>query len=352
MLSAKRCLLLWLVASAMVAFAQSGGENPQVGLISTQAVAFNPVNDKVYVVDQRQGSVSEIDAVTNSSSSIEVGARPDAIAIDVVNGRVYVANSRLGTVSVIDPNEHAVTDTVPAGPHPYVLAVNSSSEKVYVTNTFSDVVAVIDEKTNKADMIHAGSADNVAVDSKTGRVLLIGYEDPNIRTFSEALGSIQKTLVGEHLWGLSVNAATGAVYVTRTGKAELIEIKSGQITSVPVGATPCAVAVNPQTNSVYVANYADSTVSVIDGTTHTAMATIPVGLHPQALAIDSAANLVYVANTHGNSVSVIDGAKQTVIATLPAGENPFAIAAIPNRRRAVVANLNGPSYTIIDVAGR
>ena len=43
--------------------------------------------------------------------------------------------------------------------------------------------------------------------------------------------------------------------------------------SLVVGSTPYAVAVNPVTNKVYVANAGGTTVTVIDGTTNT---TIPV----------------------------------------------------------------------------
>jgi YVTN family beta-propeller protein len=47
-----------------------------------------------------------------------------------------------------------------------------------------------------------------------------------------------------------------------------------------VGASPIAIAVNPVTNMVYVANFDGNTVSVIDGTTNTVVATPGVGGGP------------------------------------------------------------------------
>ena len=348
------CFLVGLVLLASAAgVVHAEGESPRVGLISTQAAVFNPVNGKVYVVEERHGSVAVVDPITNRSSSVQVGAHPDAIGVNTSNGRVYVTNSGDGTVSVLDPKSNTVIATVRAGPHPYVLAVNSSNGKVYVTNTFSDLVAVIEGGTNTVQMLHAGSADNVAVDSLRSRVFLIGYENPNVRILGEASSEFLKTLGGEHLWGLTVNGLTGAVYVTRSGNAEVVAIESGHTTSIPVGGMPCAVAVNPKTNFVYVLNYRDSNVTAINGSTNTPVATIGVGLHPQALAIDPAANLVYVANTHDNSVTVIDGAKQAALITVPGGEQPFAIAAVPSRQKLVVANLSGPhAYTIVDLGPR
>lgn len=47
--------------------------------------------------------------------------------------------------------------------------------------------------------------------------------------------------------------------------------------TVPVGQTPYGVAVNPETNKIYVANYSPGTVSVIDGSTNTVVSTLAVG---------------------------------------------------------------------------
>ena len=77
-----------------------------------------------------------------------------------------------------------------------------------------------------------------------------------------------------------------------------------------------AVAVNPATETIYVANRNDNTVSVIDGRacngSHTAgcgqdWPTLAVGTSPQALAVNKATNTIYVTNTNDDTVSVIDG---------------------------------------------
>ncbi len=47
--------------------------------------------------------------------------------------------------------------------------------------------------------------------------------------------------------------------------------------TVTVGASPFALAVDPVTSRIYVANTASNTVSVIDGATDTVTATVSVG---------------------------------------------------------------------------
>jgi YVTN family beta-propeller protein len=50
--------------------------------------------------------------------------------------------------------------------------------------------------------------------------------------------------------------------------------------TITVGTSPQGVAVNPSTNTVYVANFYGNTLSVIAGSTNTVAATVSVGRHP------------------------------------------------------------------------
>jgi YVTN family beta-propeller protein len=53
------------------------------------------------------------------------------------------------------------------------------------------------------------------------------------------------------------------------------------------------------------ANLGDGTVSVISGRTGTVTGTIPVGTGPRGVAVNPVTNTVYVANFFDNTVSVI-----------------------------------------------
>ena len=99
-----------------------------------------------------------------------------------------------------------------------------------------------------------------------------------------------------------INAATGAVTAT-----------------IPVGAYPYGVAVDPAAGTVYVANTAADTVSVINAATGAVTATIPVGSYPYGVAVDPAAGTVYVANSADDAVSVITDPVITTTSPLPPG---------------------------------
>ncbi|MDA8218490.1 MAG: YncE family protein [Dehalococcoidales bacterium] len=74
---------------------------------------------------------------------------------------------------------------------------------------------------------------------------------------------------------------------------------------IAVGKGPSGLAVNPGVGHVYVANWSDGTVSVIDTSTDTVIETVAVGMNPRAVALNPLTKRVYVANYGSGNVSVI-----------------------------------------------
>ena len=68
------------------------------------------------------------------------------------------------------------------------------------------------------------------------------------------------------------------------------------IDAVDVGAGPMGAAVNPEDDRIYVANYHDDTISVIDSVTHEIITTIAVSDGPQSIAVNTSTNRIYVGN--------------------------------------------------------
>jgi DNA-binding beta-propeller fold protein YncE len=125
-----------------------------------------------------------------------------------------------------------------------------------------------------------------------------------------------------------VDEATNTIYVENQGDGTVSVINgadcNGTDTSgcnqswptVTVGNSPQALGLNPNNHTVYVTNTDDDTVSVIDGNrcngTNTSgcgqtPATIPVGAGPRAVGILFDKNTVFVGNRDDLTVSVIDG---------------------------------------------
>jgi YVTN family beta-propeller protein len=79
------------------------------------------------------------------------------------------------------------------------------------------------------------------------------------------------------------------------------------------GNCPNFVSVNPSTNMVYVANYYDNTISVLDGKTNRVTITIPVDPHPSAISVNLSTNIIYVSSRAHKLISVINGTTNTMI---------------------------------------
>lgn len=332
--------------------ASAQSTQPATVLLSNRAIALNTSNGKVYAVDEAHGTVSIMNSTTGSALTVKVGEGPDALAVNQTTGRVYVANSGSATVSVLDGEKDSVIATVNAGPHPYVLAVNETTNKIYVTNSFSDIVMEIDGATENTVPLKIGSADNIIADPASNRIFLIGYEDPEVTVLNGATHAVGKISAGMHLWGMALDESLNVLYTTQTtgGNLLALNLKSNEKKVIPTGAIPCAIAINPKTHTIYVANYGDNSVTVISGRTHTAVAKIVVGKHPQALAIDSTANLVYVANAHSDNITIIDGRTHRVIGARSAGKNPYGIIIASEGKKLYTANAGQPSLTEIKLA--
>ena len=120
------------------------------------------------------------------------------------------------------------------------------------------------------------------------------------------------------------------------------------IATVPVSFGPAAVTSDSAKGEVFVANFFDNTVSVIDDTTNTVTATIPVGSSPRGIAYDSGKSEIFVSNSADNTVSVINDTTNTVTATIPVGSAPLGIAYDSGKGEVFVANNNAGTVSVID----
>jgi YVTN family beta-propeller protein len=82
-------------------------------------------------------------------------------------------------------------------------------------------------------------------------------------------------------------------------------------------------------------------LAVINGVTNKISATIPVGSDLQAVAVNPATNILYVANSAGNSVSVISGVTNTVVSTLTVKTSPDSLVITTETGSAFVTGISG-----------
>ncbi len=121
-------------------------------------------------------------------------------------------------------------------------------------------------------------------------------------------------------WGL-VTAATPLPSVPPTA--------TPTATAVPVASATATPWTQPPRRLVYVSNYDDSTLTVIDAAARRTIATVPVGAGPLGVTATAAGRLVVTANFQDHSLSLLATATGRVVGNidLPGAPNALAIAA-------------------------
>jgi YVTN family beta-propeller protein len=108
---------------------------------------------------------------------------------------------------------------------------------------------------------------------------------------------------------------------------------------------------------LYVSDWADRRVLVVDPETLRTIERIPVGEHPNQLALHPTDNRLFVACASSNSVSVIDTSTGQVVETIftalfpqaPEGSTPDALCIAPDGETLYVANADNNCIVVVDI---
>lgn len=309
--------------------------------------------------------------------SLPVGNAPAFAAEEYSTHTLYVANAGDNTVSVVNlatcgsnvSGCARTSPTIDVGNLPLGVAVDEATDTVYVANAVDGTVSVIDGSTcNAGDTsgcgqtpttVSVGAFDNALVVDPVTNTVFVTNQDASPGTVSVIDG----------------NSCNGT---NPSGCANQPEV------TIPVGGGASALAVNPVTDTVYIANTGEdsnnnpvpdgNTLSVIDGATCRAsdlggcepVGTAPVGTSPAAVAVDQTSNTVYAANTydgavHESTVSVLNGAtcdaadasgcgSQTP-PEVTVGADAIGLAVDSNNHSVYVTNANDDTISVIDDTG-
>lgn len=161
--------------------------------------------------------------------------------------------------------------------------------------------------------------------------------------------------VGKRPEAVAVDPDSHTVWTANYGDGTVSVIDTVQravVATIRVGNGAVGVAVDPRSHTAYVSNHRDDTVSVIDTVRRVVVATVGVGTNPWGVAVDSFSGAAYVANMWDYSVSVIDPETHRVVATIPVGKNPYGVAVDPTTHTAYVANSSDSTLSAIDTQTR
>ncbi len=137
--------------------------------------------------------------------------------------------------------------------------------------------------------------------------------------------------VGAAPVAIATDLGLGMVYVANSGDGTVSAIKgTAAALSWHVGGTPGPMVADAVLGQLYVADTTGKKVVVLNSKTGAVLTTLPTVLTPTAMALNPATHAVFVANTGtSGSVVVIDGVHDqiaTTIGSLPVGAASISVA--------------------------
>jgi YVTN family beta-propeller protein len=331
--------------------------------------AVNEGDDDMSVIDARTCNATESAGCRQVAPALMIGGATSAfvnpgndggagaVAVDPTTDTLYATSQDENNVSVLNGARCDATDTsgctafaptTTVGNGTQGVAADPATNTVYVTNRNDDTASVIDSSACNAR--HLSGCDRAWPTFK----------------------------VGDYAQDLRVDVATDTIYVVNANDNTVSVVNGatcnahdtsgcGQTAAtVNVGSVPYAIAIDQLTDTIYVANMGDNTVSVIDGATcngtnragcDQAPPVVTVGNSPNGIAIDQRTDTIYVANNGDNTVSVIDGATcngtQTVGCghtprTVAVGNSPYPIDVDQRTGTVYVGNIGDSTMSLID----
>ncbi len=194
------------------------------------------------------------------TAEITVGVNPVAIAANPSNEQIYVVNRGDHTVSII--KNGVVTQTVTVGITPTHVAVNPVTNYAYVSNSGDNTVTVINGDTHATSTIPVGDEPgDIAINPKSGDVYVINEGTTGSLSVLSGATLLQTKMLPDSPHAVDVNPATGYIYVVGgeddAGTITVLSATLASETYVPIGHAPHDIAVLPGTEGdlAYVAMY-------------------------------------------------------------------------------------------------
>ncbi len=275
-------------------------------------MAFDPVNGDLYVTDLLSSQLIVVNGTTNQVVGfVALDTTPYGIAYDPVTNSIYVDDYYAGNVSIVNTTRNAVVGYLPAGVEPWGIAYDGANHDLYVTNPGSDNVTVLNPATKKVvtalNLTTAPGA--IAYDPKSSTIFVGEYDVGNVSVFNAKSNAlIRNSTTGNEVYTIAVDPGTGRAFVGNYGSDNVTVLgPKGQELglSVAAGVGVFGSVYDPQNGDVYVVSFDSDLVTVINSTTASGVGGYSTGTGPVAAAVDPVSGTVYVADYDSDSLTLL-----------------------------------------------
>ncbi len=335
---------------------QGAAVNPNTGKLYvtyTGAYYFNPSGSNAYsyvfVLKPNETQLPGVTAEDTPQSpkaslvateTLGVGAGAVDATINTRTNTLYIANSGTNNVSVFNPVNGMINATIPTGASPRAITVNEAANMLYTFNGDGSV-SVLDSIRNQL-------VANFPVDANASGLL------------------------GLNPQGLAYSQKTGKLYaVNGFTQIDVINPNTQHLVTVIPDVDAGSIAINQVTNTLYVSQFSDGTVWVIDGATDRKIGVIqgvgtpsqPSACYQSAggpnsciemssgltkIAVDEMLNRIYVIGQNDGRVVTIDGDSNEVLGTNYVQPADYGLTVDSKEHTVYVSNFATPALWLLD----
>lgn len=271
--------------------------------------------DRVYAaLYSQQPRLAIIDAASSAVQALQALAPGGVNGVAVVGDRVYTTNRDSSQLSVSQAGNGQLLRTLPVGTLPW--GVGGSGDRVFVANFADDTVTTINTVTGSvlrttivADMpafVAAGPAQ-VYVTHISGRLSILSRNGSLLADLNPGSAS--------QLWGLALSPTGELLYLADRPNNRILVMSTSTnqvVDTIALPGPPTALALNPGTGHLFAVDAVADRVHVVDTRAgNVILGAVPVGRQDageggQGIAVTQ--NKVFVANWLDRSISVLDDA--------------------------------------------
>ncbi len=339
------------------------------------AVGVSIFSDTAAVIDTATGTVTGI---------APLGERPSGVAITPDGTRAVVANLDSGFASVIDlatatsvevpiSNRAGQVEISPDGQYAY-LSVVAFGDGVWRINL--NTLAAEGPKLFTGNMGGVGYAysqmSGIDLSPDGTKLAVAGTYDNLVTIIDTTTWAVEHNVaVGDFPTVVRFSADGTRLFVSTRNANQVQMIDTSSIfptvlATIPVGDQPWHLVPDAANNRLYVNNFGDTTIGVIDLATNTQTMVIPLTDFCTGLRLDAGSGMLYAvlsdsvttlggtagySHTESGAIAVIDTSIPAIVDTIPLDYAPSAMAMDASGTRFVLPAPQGDGAVLVSLAG-
>ena len=224
----------------------------------------------VFVSDKISGVLTILDGITGDIiNSIKIGDSLWDLDINEITGKLYVSDLINNEIIIIDIVNLEIITSINVESSPWDIVVNQNTNMIYVASGTSELIHIIDGSSDALiGQINPGVAPwGLSINEKSDILYVSSWDSNSIAVIDMSNGIVLNEIpVMPGVWQMTTNQINGVTIISNehTNELYLLDENSRQFQTINVTDSPQSMIVSPFSNTVYVVNPLENTISSIN----------------------------------------------------------------------------------------